>query len=134
VAGGRPAAGGDALAKLGQMITIVFPKDTLETVQERVEKGEAVLVDVREKNEWDKGHLEAAQLLPLSLLEAGLTPEQLGKVLPADKVIYCHCAVGGRCLLAERILRPLGYDVRPLKSGFQDLSKYGFPAAVTPAQ
>ena len=109
-------------------------KDTLETVQERVEKGEAVLVDVREKNEWDKGHLEAAQLLPLSLLEAGLTPEQRAKVLPADKVIYCHCAVGGRCLLAERILRPLGYDVRPLKSGFQDLAKYGFPAAVTPAQ
>ena len=109
-------------------------KDTLETVQERVEKGEAVLVDVREKDEWDKGHLEGAQLLPLSLLEAGLTPEQLAKVLPDDKVIYCHCAVGGRCLLAERILRPLGYDVRPLKSGFKDLATYGFPAAVTPAR
>ncbi len=109
-------------------------KDTLDTVQQRVEKGEAVLVDVREKDEWDAGHIEGARLLPLSALEAGLTPEELAKVLPADKVIYCHCAVGGRCLLAERILKPLGYDVRPLKSGFKDLAKYGFPAAVTPAK
>jgi rhodanese-related sulfurtransferase len=109
-------------------------KDTLETVQQRVEEGDAVLVDVREKDEWDAGHIEGARLLPLSALEAGLTPEQLAKVLPADKVIYCHCAAGGRCLLAERVLKPLGYDVRPLKSGFKDLTKFGFPAAVTPAK
>ncbi len=36
VAGGRPATGGDALAKLGRTITIVFPKDTLETAVQMV--------------------------------------------------------------------------------------------------
>ena len=109
-------------------------KDTLDTVQDRVKKGEAMLLDVREKGEWDRGHLAEARLLPLSALEAGLAPEQLAKILPEGKIIYCHCAKGGRCLLAERILKPLGYDVRPLKSGFDDLKSYGFPTAPTPSR
>lgn len=122
------------LAAASTAVAAGHTKDSLDTVQERVNNGEAVLLDVREKGEWDQGHLEGARLLPLSVLEEGVPPEQLAKFLPADKVIYCHCAKGGRCLLAERILRPLGYDVRPLKSGFDDLEKYGFPAAVTPAR
>lgn len=123
-----------AMAAASTAVAAGHTKDSLDTVQEKVNKGEAVLLDVREKGEWDQGHLEGARLLPLSVLEEGVPPEQLAKFLPADKVIYCHCAKGGRCLLAERILRPLGYDVRPLKSGFEDLEKYGFPAAVTPAR
>jgi rhodanese-related sulfurtransferase len=117
-----------ALAVVASTAMAGHTKDTLDTVQERVQKGEAMLLDVREKGEWDQGHLASAKLLPLSLLEEGLSPEQLAKVLPDDKIIYCHCARGGRCLLAERILKPLGYDVRPLKSGFDDLKSFGFPA------
>lgn len=105
-------------------------KDTLDTVQERVNSGDAMLLDVREQDEWNAGHLTSAKLIPLSALEEGLSREQLSKLLPADKIIYCHCAKGGRCLLAERILRPLGYDVRPLKSGFDDLKSFGFPSEV----
>ena len=109
-------------------------KDTLDTVQKRVDSGEAVMLDVRENDEWNAGHLTSAQLIPLSVLEEGLSPEQLAKLLPADKIIYCHCAKGGRCLLAERILRPLGYDVRPLKSGYDDLKSFGFPTETKAAK
>lgn len=109
-------------------------KDTLDTVQQRVNSGDAMLLDVREQDEWNAGHLTSAKLIPLSVLEEGLSPDQLSKLLPADKIIYCHCAKGGRCLLAERILRPLGYDVRPLKSGFDDLKSFGFPAEVEPTK
>jgi rhodanese-related sulfurtransferase len=47
--------------------------------------------------------------------------------LPKEKVIYCHCRSGGRCLTAAEILKKLGYDVRPLKPGYRDLVEAGFP-------
>ena len=57
-------------------------------------------------------------------------PVRIAAVLPKDKIIYCHCLMGGRCLEAAAILGPLGYDVRPLKQGYPQLIQAGFPAAV----
>ena len=105
-------------------------KDTLPAVQQAVAAGQAVLVDVREPDEWAAGHVAGARLLPLSTLEAGVDPARLAQVLPKDKIIYCHCLAGGRCLEAAAILTPLGYDVRPLKPGYPQLIQAGFPAAV----
>jgi rhodanese-related sulfurtransferase len=48
---------------------------------------------------------------------------------PKDKIIYCHCRSGRRCLTAADILKKQGYDVRPLKAGYEDLLKAGFPQA-----
>lgn len=104
-------------------------KDSLATVQRGVAEHKAVLVDVREKEEWDDGHLRDARLLPLSVLEQGVRKEDLAKVLPKDKVIYLHCAAGGRCVQAAAILKKQGYDVRPLKPGFDALLGAGFPGA-----
>jgi rhodanese-related sulfurtransferase len=104
-------------------------KDSLTTVQRGVAEQKAVLVDVREKEEWDDGHLRDARLLPLSVLEQGVRKEDLAKVLPKDKVIYLHCAAGGRCVRAAAILKKQGYDVRPLKPGFDALLEAGFPGA-----
>ena len=103
-------------------------KDSLDVVRKAVAADEAVLVDVREPAEWQEGHIVGARLLPLSALEKGVDAGELAKVLPKDKVVYCHCLAGGRCLEAAAILAPLGYDVRPLAPGFPDLVKAGFPA------
>ena len=46
-------------------------KDSLETIQDRLANNEAILLDVREQDEWDLGHLKAAMLAPLSVLEEG---------------------------------------------------------------
>lgn len=105
-------------------------RDSLATVQRSMAEQKAVLVDVREKDEWEEGHLRDARLLPLSSLQAGVQNLDLTKVLPKDKVIYLHCAAGGRCVQAATLLKKQGYDVRPLKSGFDALLKAGFPAAV----
>lgn len=90
----------------------------------------AVLLDVREQREWDAGHLQKARLLPLSVLVNGVRPDEVARVAPKDKIVYCHYAAGGRCLDAATVLRKLGYDARPLKPGYRDLLKGGFePAA-----
>jgi len=104
-------------------------KDTPQEVKKALADDKAVLLDVREKQEWDAGHLKAARLLPLSDLEAGIKPDDLAKKLPKGKVVYCHCAAGGRSLDAADLLKKLGYDVRPLKPGYKDLLKAGFEMA-----
>ena len=107
--------------------------DSLATVQKRLADKAALLIDVREKDEWDAGHLSQAKLVPLSQLRADAgKPEyaaQLAGILPEDKIIYCHCRSGGRVLAAAPLLKKLGYDIRPLKAGYASLLKAGFKKA-----
>ena len=63
-------------------------------------------------------------------LERGVPPQELAKILPKDKIIYCYCLAGGRCAEAAAMLRLLGYDVRAIKPGYPQLVKAGFPAVV----
>jgi rhodanese-related sulfurtransferase len=119
-----------AAATAGPAAAAGHTKDPLPAVQQAVAAGQAVIVDVREPDEWAQGHIAGARLVPLSALEAGVDPARLAQVLPKDKIIYCHCLAGGRCLEAAAILGPLGYDVRPLKPGYPQLIQAGFPAAV----
>ena len=108
-------------------------KDPLPLIKERVSKNEAILIDVREKYEWEDGHLQSAIFLPLSGLEEGGASEsfasKLAVKLSKDKIVYCHCVSGGRVLPASAILQKLGYDARPLKSGYELLLKAGFEKA-----
>lgn len=108
-------------------------KDSLELVKKNLAEKKAVLIDVREPGEWKRGHLEQAELVPLSELkkmgqDAGVREKLTGK-LPKDKIIYCHCGSGFRVRTAGDILGKLGYDIRPLAAGFDDLREAGFPAA-----
>lgn len=104
-------------------------KDTLPTVKKNMEDKKAILVDVREQSEWDAGHIDGAIFLPLSDLKDGVDKEKLAGKLPKEKIVYTHCKSGGRCVSAANILEKFGYDVRPLKSGYQDLLKAGFKKA-----
>ena len=120
-------------SKPGQNSPPKHTNDSLPLIKERISKNEAVLVDVREKYEWEDGHLQSAIFLPLSGLKEGGTSEsfasKLAVKLPKDKIVYCHCLSGGRVLPASAILQKLGYDVRPLKSGYELLLKAGFEKA-----
>jgi phage shock protein E len=104
-------------------------KDKLGTVRENVAAKKAVILDVREKEEWDNGHLEGASLVPLSALQETKDPEAVLKRLPKDRILYTHCAAGVRSLKAAEILKKHGYDVRALKAGYAELLKAGFPKA-----
>jgi len=106
-------------------------EDSFETVRNNIAAGEAVLADVREKPEWDDGHVAGAIFLPLSELSrqdgaaAALAAERLHK----DKIIYIHCHLGVRALTACEILQGLGYQVRPLQPGYEELVAAGFEQA-----
>lgn len=104
-------------------------KDSLETVRKNVDQEKAVIVDVREEIEWNAGHLDGATLLPLSQLRKNLDADAVKKKLPKNRIIYTHCKVGARALTSAIILEKLGYDVRPLKPGYDELIEAGFPKA-----
>lgn len=103
--------------------------DSLETVKKNLAEKKAVLLDVRELEEWEEGHLKQAIHLPLSKIEAGISREQLNKLIPGDAIIYTHCAAGVRSLKAGKILEKQREKVRPLKPGYSALKKAGFPVA-----
>jgi len=109
-------------------------KDPPQAVLKKVTENQAVLIDVREQSEWDAGHLHQALLVPLSDLRVAAKNDaellkRLTRQLPKDKPIYAHCRSGGRCLIAADILTELGYEVRPLKPGYDELLKAGFKKA-----
>ena len=112
---------------------VEYTTDSLETIKTKVEAKKAVLVDVRERREWDQGHLKDAVFLPLSDLqvwERDGVPEaeqaKLAKALPKGSLVYCHCAAGSRSLPGADALKKHGYDARPLKPGYKDLVGAGF--------
>lgn len=104
-------------------------KDTPAEVKKALEDDKAVLLDVREKTEWDDGHLKDAKSLPLSDLKAGVSAEKLKELMPAGKIVYVHCASGVRSLKAAELLTKAGYEPRPLKPGYADLVKAGLAKA-----
>jgi phage shock protein E len=111
------------------VMAIDHTMDELSTVRRNVDEKKAVIVDVREESEWKAGHLNAATHLPLSEIRKNLDVEAVKKKLPKNKIVYTHCKVGARALTSALILERLGYDVRPLKPGYDELIRAGFPKA-----
>jgi rhodanese-related sulfurtransferase len=79
------------------------------------------VLDVREQDEWDAGHIEGSVHIPL-----GELGDRLGE-LPADKVIVCVCRMGGRSEAAQRGLTRLGLKAENLDGGVQAWVQDGLP-------
>ncbi|HEV7282776.1 MAG TPA: rhodanese-like domain-containing protein [Pirellulaceae bacterium] len=118
-----------AAACVVPVLSAAEPKEApLSQVKADVEAGKAILVDVREKREWDAGHVEGAIFLPLRDIADGLTKEEAAK-LPREKIVYLHCAIGLRAASAGELLEEQGYQVRPLDVDWNALVKAGFAKA-----
>lgn len=103
-------------------------RESLAEIKKKIDEQKGVLVDVREKKEWDEGHIQGAAFLPLSAVRDGLTEDEL-KRLPKGKIVYVHCVVGKRALAAGNLLERHGYQVRPMKPGYKEMISAGFPKA-----
>jgi sulfur-carrier protein adenylyltransferase/sulfurtransferase len=92
--------------------------------RERIESGEPVVVDVREQDEWDEGHIPGAVHLPRGHLESRI--ERLAPDRSRPVVVYC--SAGNRSAFAAKTLGELGYEeVASLAGGFTDWKRNGFP-------
>ena len=82
------------------------------------------VIDVREQNEWDAGHVAGATLVPLREL-----PERIAQVAPDRSTpLLLHCAVGARSGRAAAYLTQLGYsDVVSLKGPLDHWKQQGGP-------
>ncbi len=77
-----------------------------DAVHGALESGEDItVVDVREPDEFEAGHLPGAKPLPRGLLEYKAADELPDK----DARIVVHCARGGRGSLAAKSLQEMGY-------------------------
>ena len=112
------------------LLAATHTKDSLPDVQQKIMNRSAILIDVREPKEWSGGHLALAQSLPLSELRT-TTENKLDELLPDNRIIYCHCLSGARCLEASRILTSYGYDARALQPSYSELLDAGFVQAST---
>ena len=69
------------------------------------------LLDVRDPNEFEEGHIPGAVNLPLNQIRSRMAE------LPRDREIWAYCGVGQRAYYATRILIQNGYDVKNLAGG-----------------
>lgn len=74
------------------------------TPRQTLENKTALLIDVREQEEWDTGHIENACHMPLSSLMQGREPP-----FDADREVILYCQKGLRSQKAAQILRAQGY-------------------------
>lgn len=73
---------------------------------------EALIVDVRDRDEFAAGHIDGAINLPLGQLRDRVHE------LPRDREIWVNCAVGQRSYYAMRYLAQKGFNVRNLSGGY----------------
>ena len=90
----------------------------------RREGARLAIVDVRELDEWDQGHLPDAIHVARSYLEQAIEAE----IPERDRPIVIYCSGVTRSFLAARALRELGYtDVSVLEGGFNAWKAAGLP-------
>jgi rhodanese-related sulfurtransferase len=102
-------------------ITEISPQDAAAKSQ----SGEAVIVDVREKDEWDEEHIPNATHLSRGTIELDIEEQ----VPDTNAMIICHCGGGGRSALAAESLQKMGYkNVRSMAGGFKAWKAASLPA------
>ena len=96
-----------------------------ETVKTWLDSREAVLIDIREGDEYAREHILGAQLVPLSGFDVADFPHD------HDKIAVFHCASGNRtCEAAPRILSKGFKEVYQLKDGLAGWKRSGFATHV----
>jgi molybdopterin/thiamine biosynthesis adenylyltransferase/rhodanese-related sulfurtransferase len=83
----------------------------------------AVWVDVRERDEWEEGHIPDAVHVPRGYLESRIEGVAPDKAVP----VVLYCASGNRSAFAAKTLQELGYEhATSLHGGFTDWKRNGY--------
>jgi rhodanese-related sulfurtransferase len=87
-----------------------------QELRERLERGDAILIDVRPQEEYEAGHIAGARSIPIEELETRLAE------LHGDREIVAYCR-GPFCAFAHEAVRKLtqaGHAARRLDEGWPE--------------
>src|SRR5579862_328960 len=83
----------------------------------------AALVDIREQDEWEQGHIPGAVHVPRGFLESRIETIVPDRATP----VILYCASGARSAFGAKSLEELGYaNVASLAGGFTDWKRNGY--------
>ncbi len=101
-----------------------------EITADAVDLDADVLLDVREQDEWDEGHIPGAVHVPRGNLESRVE----NAVPDRARRIVVYCAAGNRSAFAAKTLEELGYEnVVSLVGGYTDWKRNGLPTKLPQA-
>jgi len=80
-----------------------------------------VLLDVREDDEWQRGHAPGAQHIPM-----GDVPARMAEI-DAEAQLFVVCHAGGRSQRVAQYLARNGYEPVNVAGGMQVWHQQGFP-------
>jgi rhodanese-related sulfurtransferase len=95
-------------------------------LEERLARGDVVVLDVRPEREYRAGHIAGARSAPLPMLE------KLAATMPKRREIVAYCR-GPYCVYADdavRLLRARGLRARRLDAGLPEWRRAGLPIDV----
>ncbi|MBS4215682.1 MULTISPECIES: rhodanese-like domain-containing protein [Neobacillus] len=102
------------------VFTFFYQKRIVKTVTEeefRTGYRKAQLIDVREPNEFEGGHILGARNIPMSQIRMRM------KEIRPDMPVYLYCQSGMRSARAAQFLHKKGYkDLTQLQGGFKKWS------------
>ncbi|HYB61393.1 MAG TPA: rhodanese-like domain-containing protein [Methylomirabilota bacterium] len=94
-------------------------------VKKRMDAGEKfLLVDVREDNEWERGHIHGAIHMGRGIIE-----RDIEQAIPDHSTqIVLYCGGGYRSVLSAENLQKMGYtNVISMDGGWRHWTEAGFP-------
>jgi rhodanese-related sulfurtransferase len=104
------------------------PKITPDRAREMMDKGNTLVVDVRDASEvQNSGKVAGAVHVSRGMLEFRADPEAPShdKNFAKDKNVILYCASGGRAALAGKLLKDMGYAHVYNVGGFKDWADSG---------
>jgi rhodanese-related sulfurtransferase len=100
---------------------------TADELAKRLERGKAIVLDVRPAKEYAAGHIAGARSVPIDDLPAVIDR------LPKAREVVAYCR-GPYCVYADdavRLLRASGHRARRLEDGFPEWQRAGFAVETT---
>ena len=90
----------------GRTVENTYQQITQEKAREMMDAQQVIVLDVREQNEFDAGHIPGAVLLPVGTI----AKDTAAAVIPGlDSVVLVYCRSGNRSKTASKALADLGY-------------------------
>ena len=95
-----------AMTACGAASSDAYQHISQEKAKEMMDTQEVIILDVREQDEYDSGHIPGAVLLPVGSIDEDTATE----VIPEkDSTVLVYCRSGNRSKTASSALAELGY-------------------------